>query len=384
MTQYYGDFSEDSTVYIPLNTFSSDDPSASVTITNLADADIKVHKDGSVTQIVTDGATVAIDFDSITGNHLITIDTSVHADYSTGSDYLVRMEGTTIDGATVNAWIGSFSIENRHSAGPTAAAIADQVWDEALSGHQTAGTAGRNLTFAGAILAETTVTGTPSTTVIRLSAGSSTNDFYNDMECYFISGNNAGLSRIVTDYNGTTKDVTFDEALPLTPTASDAVVIKTNHKHTRSQIATSVTADVDANSTQLAAIVSDTSELQTDWADGGRLDLIIDSILTDTGELQSDDVPGLIAALNNVSTSDVLTQVNSALDTAISELGVAQPTATPTLRTGLMLLYMALRNKTVTQTSGTDALELYNNAGTKICSKLLTDDGSDYTESKMT
>ncbi len=110
---YLGDFAEDATVYIPLNTFTSDDPAASATITNLADGDIKVHKDGSTTEIVTDGATVAIDFDSVTGNHLVTIDTSVHADYSTGSDYLVRMEGTTIDGGTINAWIGMFSIENR-------------------------------------------------------------------------------------------------------------------------------------------------------------------------------------------------------------------------------------------------------------------------------
>lgn len=34
---------------------------------------------------------------------------------------------------------------------------------------------------------------------------------------------------------------------------------------------------------QLAAIVADTGELQTDWANGGRLDLLIDAILADTG-----------------------------------------------------------------------------------------------------
>ncbi|MCP5010025.1 MAG: hypothetical protein GY942_08625, partial [Aestuariibacter sp.] len=116
MVPYLGDFSEDQTVLIPFNTFSSDDPSASVTITNLADADLKVHKDGGTTQIATDGATIAIDYDSITGNHLATIDTSAHADYAIGSDYHVRMEGTTVDGATINAWIGHFSIENRHAS----------------------------------------------------------------------------------------------------------------------------------------------------------------------------------------------------------------------------------------------------------------------------
>jgi hypothetical protein len=78
-----------------------------------------------------------------------------------------------------------------------------------------------------------------------------------------------------------------------------------------------------------------------------------------------------------------LATVNAALDTAIAELSVGVPTATPSLRTGLMLLYMALRNKTVVQTSGTDALEIYNDAGDKIASKAITDDGSDYTEAEM-
>ena len=112
-----------------------------------------------------------------------------------------------------------------------------------------------------------------------------------------------------------------------------------------------------------------------------------DTMETTLGVVATDtttDIPALIAALENVSAADVLTQVNAALDTAISELGVAAPTATPTLRTGLMLLYMALRNKTDVQTSGTDALEIHNNAGTLITKKLLTDDGTDYSEAKMT
>ena len=35
--------------------------------------------------------------------------------------------------------------------------------------------------------------------------------------------------------------------------------------------------EMDSNSTQLAAIVADTNELQTDWTNGGRLDLILDT-----------------------------------------------------------------------------------------------------------
>jgi len=114
MVPFYGDFDTTETVYIPFNTFSSDDPSASVTITNLAAGDVEIHKDGSTTQRSSDsGVTVTIDFDSITGNHLVAIDLSDNDDdgyYAAGSRYQVRMEGTTVDGATVNAWIGSFSI----------------------------------------------------------------------------------------------------------------------------------------------------------------------------------------------------------------------------------------------------------------------------------
>ncbi len=115
MISYYGDFAEDDTVLIPFNTFDSNDPSASVTVTNLADADIKVHKDGNATPLGTDGATVVINF-ATTGSHMVTIDTSAHSDYATGSEYAVRLEGVTVDGAQLNIFIGAFSIERAGGA----------------------------------------------------------------------------------------------------------------------------------------------------------------------------------------------------------------------------------------------------------------------------
>ena len=110
MVAYYGDFAEDDTVNIPFNTFDSNDPSNSVTATDLIASDIYVHKDGSATAITTDGATIDIDAPGV-GAHMITIDTSVDAAYATGSEYSVRVDGVTVDGGTVNAWVGSFSIE---------------------------------------------------------------------------------------------------------------------------------------------------------------------------------------------------------------------------------------------------------------------------------
>ena len=125
MTAYLGDFPEDQSVYIPFNTFDSNDPAASVTATTVIDSDIYVHKDGSATSIVTDGATINIEITAGgIGSHMITIDTSVHADYATGSDYAVRVEGMTVDGGLINAWVGSFSIENRFMRGTDSAALA--------------------------------------------------------------------------------------------------------------------------------------------------------------------------------------------------------------------------------------------------------------------
>ena len=122
---HYGDYEMTDTVYVVFNTFTSDDPSASATITNLADGDIHIHKDGSATQRSSgSGVTVSTDFDSITGNHLVAIDLSDNTDagyYGTGSTYIVRMEGTTVDAATINAWIGSFTI------GKTRAMVREEV-----------------------------------------------------------------------------------------------------------------------------------------------------------------------------------------------------------------------------------------------------------------
>jgi hypothetical protein len=51
---------------------------------------------------------------------------------------------------------------------------------------------------------------------------------------------------------------------------------------------------------------------------GEQVKTDIDAILADTNELQTDDVPGLIAALNDLSAADV----NAQVDTALSDIGL--------------------------------------------------------------
>jgi hypothetical protein len=138
----------------------------------------------------------------------------------------------------------------------------------------------------------------------------------------------------------------------------------------------------------LASVCTEARLSELDAATAGKAANQIDEIRADTEDLQTQigtagaglgDLGGMSTAMK----AEIETEVNDALDTAISELGVAAPTATPTIRTALMLMYMALRNKLVVQTSGTDAIEVYNDAGTKIAAKAITDDGSDYTEAEM-
>lgn len=120
MVPYYGDFPEDATIYIPINTFDSNDPAASVTVTNLLNTDVHIHKNGGTTQRNNAaGITMTIDYDSITGNHLLIIDTSddtVAGFWVTGAEYQVRVEGITVDAGTLNSWVGAFSIERTGGA----------------------------------------------------------------------------------------------------------------------------------------------------------------------------------------------------------------------------------------------------------------------------
>jgi len=140
--------------------------------------------------------------------------------------------------------------------------------------------------------------------------------------------------------------------------------------------AADLAADVAAVKAETALIVADTNELQAEWADGGRLDLILDIIAADT----TTDIPALIAALNDLSAAAVNAEVVDVLKTdTVAELAQGIPTATPTIESAIMRIYMALRNEvTVTATSK----GFTNDAGTVIWKKALSDDATTYTEAE--
>lgn len=106
-------------------------------------------------------------------------------------------------------------------------------------------------------------------------------------------------------------------------------------------------ADLD---TQLDAIVADTNELQTDWANGGRLDVLIDAIKAATDLLNSAQAEP--------------TGVPAANETPLDKLAY---------------VFMMLRNQ-VTVTA--DNKTYHDDAGNAEFKKGLTDNGTTYTEAE--
>lgn len=94
--------------------------------------------------------------------------------------------------------------------------------------------------------------------------------------------------------------------------------------------------DLDALNSNLTAVLADTNELQTDWTNGGRLDLIVDAVLADTNELQGDWVNGgrldlivdaILADTDSLDSTKIpntlsLANINAEVDTAIVTYGL--------------------------------------------------------------
>lgn len=203
--------------------------------------------------------------------------------------------------------------------GDSAATIADAVWDELLSGHTTAGSAGKALSDAGAA-GDPWATSLPGAysagsagyivgTNLNATVGSrsshSAADVWSVATRVLTAGTNIVLAKGVgvtgfNDISAAQVNAEADAAL------SDVGLTSTVTGRIDAAISTrlasaSYTAPLDAAGvraalglasanldTQLAAIVADTGELQTDWANGGRLDVILDARASQTSV---DDLP---------------------------------------------------------------------------------------------
>jgi hypothetical protein len=135
-------------------------------------------------------------------------------------------------GGNVVGSVGSVTTVSDKTGYALSAAGVDAVWDEAMSGHTTAGTYGDKIrAHAGAVLKALLTSGSTTTSLvlnattgIEGAAPSSTNDFYNGRVIIFLTGALAGQATDITDYVGSTKTLTVT-ALTGSAASGDTAVI---------------------------------------------------------------------------------------------------------------------------------------------------------------
>ena len=314
MIPYIGDFAEDATIYHYFNTFDSNDPAASVTLTTLIDSDLYVYKDGNTTEAVTDGATVAVNFDARTGVHLLTIDTSVHAFYAIGSDYMVMIEGATVDAGNVTAAIFTFSIENRYNAAADDLANATDGLgaikaETALILADTAeiGTAGIGLSNIGTIATVTTLTNLPAITANWLTAAGTAADFTTEIQ--------AGLA---TPTNITAATGVVLSGVTHTGAVIPTVSVLTGH--------TAQTADHTAGIAALPLLNEILDETLTGHVTADSVAVALKDVLADTGELQTNQ--GAWATATGFATPTNITAATGIVLSGVTHTGAVIPTVT--------------------------------------------------------
>lgn len=208
---------------------------------------VSAYPSNSTTQI-TAGITLSVDFDSVTGLNNVRVVATSGNGYAADTEYALVITTGTVDSVSV---VGEVVGEFRTNQASTASQIADQVWDEARSGHTGTTTFGYSLQ-------------NPTPTAVQ-----------NRQE---MDSNSTQLAAIVADTNELqTDDIpgTLSTIASYIDTEVAAIKAKTDNlpasPAATSDIPTAaeVRAEIDSNSTQLAAIVADTDELQTnqgDWA----------------------------------------------------------------------------------------------------------------------
>ena len=165
---------------------------------------------------------------------------------------------------------------------PTAAAVADAVWDEATSGHTTSGTFGEQVkTDIDAILVDTGTTLDGKIDVID------------------------GIVDSILVDTGTT----LNDKIDVIDGIADSILVDTG---------TTLDGKLDTIDnfldTEVAAILADTNELQTDWANGGRLDVLLDSVIS-----KVDVVDGIVDSIL-VDTGTTIPATIATIDTVVDAI----------------------------------------------------------------
>lgn len=203
-----------------------------------------------------------------------------------------------------------------------------------------------------------------------------------------IGANGGSLTALATPTNITAGTITTVTNLTNAPTNGDLTATMKSSVTTAATAATptvaDVTADVTTDAASRTASKADVSGLATSAAlstHDGKLDTVggvVDAILVDTGTT----LPATLAALNDISASDVNAQVLDVLNVdTFAEPGQGAPGATVSIVDKLGFLYKAWRNKS-DQNSST--YQLYNDDASTVDHKAtVSDDGTTFTRGEV-
>jgi hypothetical protein len=235
-----------------------------------------------------------------------------------------------LDAAGTRTALGmaSANLDTQLAALPTALENADAVWDEVITGAQhnvnnSAAKFLRQSSEANAMLTGTAQSATNNT--ITLESGAvAANDILNGEQISIIEGTGVGQSRLIIDSAMTTDIVTVAHNWTVNPDATSVYAIAGAEVDIRAVAEQPVTATTTVDFDDLSTILVDTNELQTDWANGGRLDLILDARASQTSV---DDIPtnaeltAALGTLNDLSAAEVRSAVGLASANLDTQLG---------------------------------------------------------------
>jgi len=233
---------------------------------------------------------------------------------------LVQDDGTAVYDRTTDSLQ---VISDSGGGGPTAAQIADAVLDEDMTAHQTLGSFGQ---LHGDPVANTE---TLYEAVITDAAGTNV--------AADLIAVKAETALIVADTNELQTDDTPAAIAALNDIAAgDVWAVDATSQQTQGTFGQLHGDSVLSTETIFKAVVTDASSANVS-ADVVAVKAETALIVADTNELQTDDIPGLITALNDVSTGEVNTQVDLALADINLDHFVGTATGIPALPAGTYL-----------------------------------------------
>jgi len=234
MSKYLGDFKAGATVSFKFTTYR---PSTGAPFVLAGTPVVSVYKSNNTTETTT-GVTLTVDFDSRAGlNHVEIVTTD--AFYADPGQYEVVITTGTVDSVSVvGACVGRFTIGLN----------ADAVWDEAYSGHTTAGSFGKlmdilrkaNLVTEGTVTSATASNTTMQFVSTTTEIANKADDHWRGQTLLFVSGNLVGQSTTVARFNTTTNTITVDSPLTEAPALNDEFVMMPVHIHPTDEVGEAV------------------------------------------------------------------------------------------------------------------------------------------------